>query len=173
MIFGQLAKMGFWYFVIAPFLIWGAGLVLWVGFFFPLTESLKVQREGGYNFIQAARFVRTLGVGRTIHYRWEIFFSTLGGIPLTDAYWMGLRLSRESLPSALHVLVLFAGSWLFGVFMFAKGNNIMSDPSGSSPIGSAKYILGGYQNPFKKEENAKIRAAVKLVNEKIFESKTF
>lgn len=173
MIFGQLGEIGFWGFVIAPFLIWGGGLVFWVGFFFPLTDAFREQRNGGFNYIQSAQYVRTLGVGRTIHYRWEIFFSALGGIPLTNTYWMGLRLAREFLTSSIHVFVLFASSWLFVVFMFAKGNNIISESSRSSLIHSAKYILGGYQNPFKEKENAKIRATVERVNEKIFESKTF
>lgn len=159
-----IGNLGIAEFVLVPFLIWLTAECFWVGFFFPLVEALRDRAVRGDKVEKGRRYVWKIGFHRILHYKWEIFFSSLNGILIMDIYHMVLVLTDEFLPSFMYVIILSTSSLLFGTLLFAKGNSIMSEAS-PSLAGSIKYLLGGFQNPFKKSEISEMREVVKRVNE--------
>ena len=156
-IFKQFVKnMGVWGGIVAPFVVWQVGVVLWVGFMFPLIKRVNDSSEEASSILKDVRSFWLAGLKRTLGYKWEIFFASVGGIVLTDIYWFVLRLSEKFLPSFLYVLVLSISSFILGILFFAKGNDILSH-SPSTVLESAKYIWGGFMNPFNQGEVSKMK----------------
>ncbi len=164
-----LREMGVMGFILAPFLIWLVGEILWVGFFFPSVKALRDRVEKSEKIEGRWKYVWSLGSRRAISYTWEIFFASLGGIVVTDIYWMILGLTEQFLPPYMYIIVTFISTFLLGTLLFAKGNGIMSETP-SSPIGGVKYLWGGFINPFKTSHVSKIHEIVNTVNEELMNS---
>lgn len=143
--------MGVWGGIVAPFLVWQVGVVLWIGFMFPLIKRVNDSSEEASSILKDFRSFWLAGLKRTLRYKWEIFFASVGGIILTNIYWFALRLSEKFLPSFLYLLVLAISSFILGILFFSKGNDILSH-SPSTVLESVKYIWGGFTNPFNQDE---------------------
>ncbi len=160
-ILAGISNLGILQFLVIPFLIWSTAESLWVGFFFPLIETFGNKQD---EYERGRRFVWKTGFGRILHYKWGIFFSSLGGILIMDIYWLILKLADELLPSFVYILILSLGSFLLGILLFSKGVGIMSEAYPSS-VGSIKYFLGGYRNPFEEAGLSETREVVEKVNQ--------
>ncbi|MBS3736676.1 MAG: hypothetical protein V5A87_03955 [Candidatus Bipolaricaulota bacterium] len=165
----EIIEMGIWGAVIAPFVIWGLGEILWVGFFFPLVKALKDRKESRERARIEWKHILILGCNRVKSYKWEIFFASVGGVIILDIYWMCINLADEFLPSFLYVIISFTGTFFLCILLFSKGNGIMSNPP-SSPLRSLKFIWGGFMNPFDETEVSRMSDVVIEVNENIMKS---
>jgi len=121
--------MGLLGLLLPPFLIWGLGEVLWVGFFFLLVEILKNRSKKENKIENRWKYVWNLGLRRTFGYKWEFFFASLSGIVILDIYWMILELANKFLPSFLYVIVLVTSGFALVSLLFSKGSGIMSKAS--------------------------------------------
>lgn len=148
---------------ITSFLIWMFSEAFWVGFFFPLIIVLRSKKRESANKKKKISFVWLLGIRRVWLYKFKILFASIGGVIITNIYWLGLNLSEKFLPSALYLIVLSIGSFILGFLLFLKGNGIVCTYP-SSLFEGAKYIWAGFMNPFDEEEVSKMKKVVKCVN---------
>lgn len=131
--------------LVAPFVTWLLGEVLFLGFGPPLFLG---KSTGARDWVQALQ----VGIRRTVAYRGELFFAAIGLDVLTVGLFVLITMGEKTLRSFPELIGLVLGIFLLILLFFAKSKYIWSKPPLGGFLRSIPCIVCGYANPFKSKK---------------------